>query len=223
MIRLMKKFSWIYIFYTLLSFGIIFPLFNHDRITGPSPQSLSFSYYLAHYLFLILFGAIWSLEQFEAKQKGMEFLRNLPVTVKQIVEAKLILVFFTIGINVIFTCAAFRLIFPRSDDFTSSCSIYILAGSACLVLSTLLYLGIFRYGFRKFQPWLLTSWLLFLVAPLLFQQFLFPRMGIETRDVILKLTGLNWPFLALGALGLTLVLTKTSIHTLKELLHVGTD
>ena len=78
MLRLIRKFSWPFILYSVLLTGIIFPLFNHDRITGPDPLNLSFVFTLAPYVFYVAIGAIWTHEQIESKFKGYIFLKLRP-------------------------------------------------------------------------------------------------------------------------------------------------
>ena len=63
MIYLMKKFSFIFILYLLLAVGLVFPLFNYDRLTGPDPLTLNFVFTLAPYLFFVVLGAVYIHEQ----------------------------------------------------------------------------------------------------------------------------------------------------------------
>ena len=100
----MRKFSLMFIFYTVLIFGIAMPLFNHDRITGPDPLSLSFVFYLAPYMFLVAIGSLWAHELMEEKTKSYEFLRLLPIKEYEIVGAKFALVFLSITFYVLFLC-----------------------------------------------------------------------------------------------------------------------
>ena len=76
MLRLIKKFSWPFMLYPILLIGIAFPLFNHDRLTGPDPLSLSFVFSLTPYLFSVAIGAMWTHEQLEFKSKGYFFLNS---------------------------------------------------------------------------------------------------------------------------------------------------
>lgn len=215
MLRLMRKFSWAYVLYTLLSMAIIFPLFNHDRISGPRPHDLTFAYYLAFYFFLIIIGSIWSLEEMEKRFHGNRFLQTLPISRGEIVGAKLGLVFLTVFTYVIFHCAAFRAISSDPGFFGPSCALIILAGDFCLVTSALLYLGVFRFGFDRCRPWLLSAWLCLVILPLPLNTFLLPRFGLNIRDIVKVISSFPWIPPTLAALGLFVVISRLAIRALR--------
>jgi len=215
MLRLMRKFSWSYVLYTLLSMAIVFPLFNQDRISGPRPLDLTFAYYLATYFFMIIIGSIWSLEEMEKRFHGNRFLQTLPIRSGEIVGAKLSLVFLTVLIYVIFHCAAFLAISSDPGFFGPSCTLIILAGDFCLVTSALLYLGVFRFGFDRFRPFLLFAWLCFMILPLPLHIFLLPRFGLNIRDIIDVISSLPWIPPTLAALVLFFGISRLAIRALK--------
>ncbi len=191
MLRLMKKFSFWYLLYPglLLVFGL--PLFNHDRLTGPDPLSLSFASYLAPMVWLVL-GAMWSHEQMENKFNGYAFLKILPIDVAMIVKAKFALVFISVTIYVGGCCAAFSFISTDLKYLIPSCAYVIVFGDTCLIVAALLYLGIFRYGFSRFGIFILISWVLLLISPIAIRILILKPRGISDAEIMRFLEGPIW-------------------------------
>ena len=213
MLRLMKKFAFWYILYPglLLVFGL--PLFNHDRLTGPDPLSLSFATYLAPMIWLVL-GAMWSHEQAESKTNGYAFLRILPIETARIVKAKFALVFVAVAIYVTGCSVAFAFVSTAPDYLVPSCAYVIVHGDICLVLAGLLYLGIFSFGFSRFGKYVLITWVLLLVTPVPFRiLFLKPR-GITDSDIMQFLRGPYWIIGTLICLSVYAILMKPAAKKL---------
>jgi hypothetical protein len=189
--RLVKKFSFWYILYPglLLAFGL--PLFNHDRLVGPDPLSLSFASYLAPMIWLVL-GAMYSHEQMESKVNGYAFLRILPIEPAQIVKAKFALIFISVAIYVGGCCIAFALISTDPEYLIPSCGYLITHGNICLVAAALLYLGIFRYGFSRFGKYVLIAWIFLFISPLPFRIFFLKPRGITDSDIMQFMRGPYW-------------------------------
>jgi hypothetical protein len=201
MLRLMKKFSFWYILYPglLLVFGL--PLYNHDRLSGPDPLSLSFASYLAPMIWLVL-GAMWSHEQMESKTNGYAFLRILPIEPAQIVKAKFALVFIAVAIYVGGCCAAFTLVSTDPEYLIPSCAYLIIHGDVCLVAAALLYLGIFRFGFSRFGKYVLIVWVILLISPILIRLFILKPMNISDSEIMQFMRGPYWiigTFISLAA------------------------
>jgi len=196
--------------------GLVFPAFNHDRLTSPDPLNLTFVLYLTSYLMMVVIGPIWIHEQMESKAKGYEFLFSLPIDAKDIVMAKFAVVFFSLFFYIIFQCAAFYFISSDPEYLNPACSIIIISGNFCLVISALLYLGIFRYGYAKFGKFVIFTWVIVVVSPILIFQFLLPRLGISRLDIIDRMVRLSWPLVTVISLGLYLGLMQLAIKTLKR-------
>lgn len=215
MLRLMKKFSFWYLLYPgiLLVFGL--PLFNHDRLTGPDPLSLSFATYLAPMIWLVL-GAMWSHEQMESKANGYAFLRILPIEPAQIVKAKFAVLFVAAGIYVGGCCVAFAFVSTSSDYLTPSCGYLIIHGDVCLVTAALLYLGIFRYGFSRFGKYVLIVWVCLFISPLLIRLFILKPRGISDAEIMQFLRGPYWIIGTVICLIAYYILMKLAVKRLYE-------
>lgn len=212
----MKKFSFSFILYVLITVGLVFPLFNHDRLTGPDPLSLNFVFTLAPYLFFVVLGAVYIHEQLEQKTNGYAFLRMLPVKASDIVVSKFLLVFLTALIYVGFHCVAFAKISSDPGYFNPSCAFLIINANICLVLTALVYLGIFRYGYAKVGKFVILSYFLIIISPIPINIFLLKRLGISRQAIIERTVGLNWVVVTFVGLALYFLLMRAAIKTLKK-------
>lgn len=215
MVRLMKKFSFWYILYPglLLAFGL--PLFNHDRLTGPEPLSLSFASYLAPMIWLVL-GAMYSHEQMESKTNGYAFLRILPIEPAQIVNAKFAMVFIGITMYVLGCCAAFAMISTSPDYLISSCGYIIVHADICLLAAALLYIGIFRFGYTKFGKFVLITWVCLFIMPLFIRIFILKPRGIRDSEIMAFLRGPYWIIGTVFCLAGYYLLMKLAIRNLSK-------
>jgi hypothetical protein len=214
MLRLMKKFSIWYLLYPglLLVFGL--PLFNHDRLTGPDPLSLSFATYLAPMIWLVL-GAMYSHEQMESKANGYAFLRILPIKPAQIVKAKFALVFIAVAIYVGGCCIAFALVSTNPEYLIPSCAYVIVHADICLVAAALLYLGIFRYGFSRFGKYVLIAWVCLMIFPIPFRIFFLKPRGITDSEIMQFMRGPYWIIGTIICLAGYYLLMKLAVKRLK--------
>lgn len=199
MLRLMQKFCWPFILYPVGLTGIAFPLFNHDRLTGPDPLSLSFVFTLTPYLFYVVIGAIWTQEQMEFKSKGYSILKLLPIKNRDLVLAKFLLVYLSVLIFIIFHIIAFAYISKDPNFFGPSRSFLVLNGVFCLILSAVFYLLIFRFGFDKLGKYILIVWTIILVAPLILVIFVLPKIGLTRTEIIMFAAKFNW--ILMGVIG----------------------
>jgi hypothetical protein len=221
MFRLLQKFSLSFILFILLSVGLVFPLFNHDRITGPDPLTLNFVFTLAPYLFFVVLGAIIIHEQFEQKTNGYPFLRTLPVKASAIVRSKFLLVFLTTLIYVGFHCVAFAQISPDPNYFNPSCSFLIINANLCLVLTALLYVGLFRYGYAKVGKLVIFFWLFIVISPIPINILLLKRLGISRQEIIERVISLNWIPVTLLCVALYILIMRVAIKTLEKARPIG--
>ena len=198
----MKKFAFVYFGYLAIILGFLYPLYNHDRLTGPRPLDLSFGYWQAIQIFWVIFAAMWMSEQIEFKSNGYKFLRTLPIKDKDIVGAKFIVVFGSVCIYVIFHCIAFAFISKAPDYFNPSCTIMINMGNVCLIFAGLLHVGVIKFGYMSFGKFLWILMIAGIVLPIVVTSFLLPKIGLTRYDVIEAITSVNW--IAMTAVGFAL-------------------
>ena len=196
----MKKFAFVYFGYLVLVLSLMYPLFNHDRLTGPRPLDLSFGYMQAFMIFWVIFASMWMQEQIEFKANGYKFLRTLPIKNKDIVMAKFTVVFGSVSIYVIFHCIAFAFISTAPEYLNPSRTVVINMGNVCLILTGLLHLGVLKFGYMKFGKFLLICMVIGLVLPIVVTSFLLPKIGLDRYDVLKAVTSVNWIFVTAAGL-----------------------
>jgi hypothetical protein len=192
--RLMKKYAFVYYGYMAVVLGLMYPLFNHDRLTGPRPLDLSFGYMEAFLIFMVIFASLWMHEQIEFKSNGYKFLRTLPVKNKDIVGAKFLVLFGSVFIYVVFHSIAFAFISTAPEYLNPSCTVVINMGNACLIFAGLLQLGVIKFGFMRLGKFLWILMLIGLLLPIFVTSFLLPKIGLTRYDVIRGITSVNWIF-----------------------------
>jgi hypothetical protein len=196
--------------------GAVFPAFNHDRLTSPNPLSLTFVLYLSSYLLMVVIASIWTHEQMESKVKGYAFLRTLPIDAKDIVAAKFAVVLLSLIFYTIFHCAAFYSISSNPEYFNPACSIIIISADICLIISALLYLGIFRFGYNTFGKFVILVWIVIVISPIPIYQFLLPRLRISRLEIIDHVARLSWPLVTAVSLIVYFGLMRLAAKALKK-------
>ncbi len=211
MLRLMKKFAVVYYGYMAIILGLLYPLYNYDRLKGSDPFDLSFGYTQAFGIFWIIFASMWMSEQIEFKANGYKFLRTLPIKNNNIVVAKYAVVFGAVFIYVVFNCIAFAFISRAPEYFNLSCKVVINFGNVCLIFAGLFHFGVIKFGYEKFGKFLIIMMVIGLVFPLLATSFLLPKIGLDRYDVIKSIISVNWIFLTAVGLAVYYGLMRISM------------
>jgi hypothetical protein len=185
---LLRKNSGFFLFYIAIYFGFLFPMINYDRFQAAAPLSLGFVFFITTYIYWLVLGAVYSHEQLEHKNNGYAFLRNLPISRRDLVLSKYILVFLSVLIYISVQYIWLGSIFPDPGDTATARAYVLINSSFCLVLAGWFYALIFRYGFGKFGKILLVSWILLLISPILILTLILPKLGLTRMDIILFLT-----------------------------------
>jgi len=192
MLRLIKKFSVMYVLYLGLYMVLLFPLLNYDRVTGPDTEDPSYMFYQGIFLVWVVLGALWAHENLEHKTHGYRFLQTLPLGWRKILGAKFALVFATTAAFTVYQSAMLWILTGNGPLAAASWNYNAVLGSLCLILAGLAYLGISRFGFVLFGKLLLGIWIFLFLSPILMREFILPPMGITVDDVLQMVIGMNW-------------------------------
>ena len=207
----MKKYAFVYYGYMALVLGLMYPLFNHDRLTGPRPLDLSFGYFQAISIFWVIFASMWMHEQIEFKANGYNFLRTLPIKNRDIVGAKFAVIFGAVFIYVVFHCIAFAFISKAPEYFNPSCTAVINMGSLSLIFAGLLQVGVFKFGYMNFGKYLWILMIIGIVLPIVVTSFLLPKIGLTRYDVLNTITSVNWIFMTAAGLAVYYGLMRMAV------------
>ncbi len=213
---LMKKFSLMYVLYAALYAGLLFPLLNYDRITGSDPRDPIYIFYQGSFIFWVVLGSLWAHEQMEHKARGYGFLRTLPLRIQDIVRAKFSLVLLAVLFIVVFQAGSIRLLTKDRDLASSTWNYSMVIGNLCLILAGLAYAGIFRFGFSRFSKWILGTWLLLFLYPLILREFLMPAFNLSVDDVLSRMTGFNWIPVSMAALAVFWALMRLTARLWRD-------
>lgn len=197
MLRLIKKFSVMYVFFLGLYAVLVFPLLNHDRITGPDPENPIYIFYQGVYLIWMVLGALWAHENLENKTNGYRFLQTLPLGGKKIIGAKFALVLASTTLFIVYQSVMIRILTGNALLAATTWAYMAVLGSLCLVLAGLAYVGIYRFGFTRFGKLLLGLWLLLFLSPIILRELLLPTLQLTVDDVLGFVIGLNWVVVSL--------------------------
>jgi hypothetical protein len=190
MLRLMKKNALYYVTYA----AIIFPLmalyfyFVRKELSGPMVM------FQGLWLILIVEGALAVNEKAEEKSKAYDFLRILPITDRDIVLSKFLVVLLT-SIFLVALNHMLYLFVPGSVHLYTIGRILVpLSAAYALVLAGTSYIIIFRFGHAAFVKFLWTAMIISMVAPVLVFENVVLKMGLDISIITDKLNQFRWLF-----------------------------
>ncbi len=184
----MKKNAPVFVLY----FVVIVILLTILRVFTGSGLSTAFVLVSGILVFLLVFGATFMNEQYEEKHNGYAFLDTLPVTAREIVEAKFVLVLLTSGFLVGFCIILYSLSSGSQDTVVIACSYALLNGVVCLTLTGMNYIGIFTLGFTKYFVLVMSGLLAIGFVPMFLLMTYRDRMDILVENILAFYAGINW-------------------------------
>lgn len=142
MLRLIQKNSVFYILYA----GVLLPLMALYLINTRDALDGMGALFLGQWLMLLVVGSLMVVEQNEKKFNGYSFLRTLPLTSRQIVGSKFLLVFLMVFF--LFISENIILVFIQgTPELLKTARIFIfLFANGALILSALIYVISFKFG-----------------------------------------------------------------------------
>jgi hypothetical protein len=144
------------------------------------------------WMVLIVEGAIAANEKSEEKSKGYEFLRTLPLTDREIVKSKFMLVLLTAGF--VLACNSILYMFmPGPSHLKELGPLYaLICANFCLVLAGISYIIIFRYGHAAFVKFVWIATIVIMLTPILLFEFVVRKMDIDFKALIEGINQNNW-------------------------------
>lgn len=185
---IIKKNMNLFVIYFVITTGLIGIL---KLITG-SDLSTVFVIIGGILVFLLVFGSTLTNEQYEEKNKGYRFLDTLPVTEREIAEAKFTLVLVAVGLNVGFLVILITLSEGAPEAIVLARSFVLFIGVVCLILAGVNYVGIFALGFTKYLVVIGIGWVALAFVPMVIMKTFEGRMDILREKVLNFYTGIDW-------------------------------
>lgn len=207
---LIKKNSMIFISYVIPFTALLtFYWFVENKAEEPH-----FVIVLFFWMWIMTIGFISSGEQQEAKNKGYEFLKTLPLTDGEIVAPKFLLTFLMV---VLITCHyLFLFSFFKGSALQLKIILFFLPVNAmvCLLLAGLLYIGVFKYGFSRMHTVFWGVAFGSVAVMILGVELVLPKIKLQLMAMIDFLINVSWAFQLLAA-GLVLycyyLMMKTAV------------
>lgn len=149
-------------------------------------------------IYILTMSSVMINEQDEDKNHGYTFLQALPLTVREIVMAKFALPFFIVAFIVGFAFVLF-VFFSGTPQWLAVSRVFILMnGAFSLVITALIYIGIYRFGYMRFiRLFLVFVMVLGLVPQILLFRFMPHLKNIDFAQVVEYITHIN-PFLIIA-------------------------
>jgi hypothetical protein len=186
--KILKKNMNFFVFY----FVIITSLIVFLRLITGSKLSTSYVIFAGILVLFLVFGSTFTNEQYEEKNKGYSFLDTLPVTAREIVEAKYALVLLAVGLCVGFILILFSISGSSPEMISTARSYVLFMGVICLILAGVNYIGIFALGFTKFLIIVGMGWLVLAIIPTIILRTYQGRMDVLKATVLNFFSGIDW-------------------------------
>ena len=173
--------------------------------------------FLCFWAFLLVSGSLSTSEGYEEKNNGYNILKVLPITNKEIVSSKFLLVLGSVlmvtGLNI------FLLVLRNSSPGKINFMIMvgILWGVICLIYGAVMYVGIFKLGFTRMTKYFWTFFIVFLVIMIfLLGDFIIPILKSKAESIVRFADSKLWILIAAAGIILYFYLYKYAIKV-KEL------
>lgn len=177
-----------FVFYFVIIASLIVVL----RLITGSELSTAFVIISGVLIFALVFGSTFTNEQYEEKNKGYMFLDTLPVTAREIAEAKFALVLLSVGLCVGFLLILISLSVSSLETTAVARSYVLFTGVACLILAGVNYIGIFALGFTKYLVVVGVGWVTLSLTPMIILRTYEGRMHVLQETILNFFNGIDW-------------------------------
>jgi len=178
----------------LIPLGIFLILYFTEFYEG---GKLPVFIFLCFWAFLLVSGSLSTSESYEEKNNGYQILGALPLTDKEIVGSKFIMVAAAVTlVTLLNTCLLFiRMGSPELLQF--KIMIGIVWGVCCLLYGAVMYIGIFRLGFTRMTKYFWTAFLIIIVLMIFFAGDVMAGLKIDLMSLNRFSQGPLWKMAAL--------------------------
>lgn len=124
--------------------------------------------FLCFWAFLLTSGSLSTSESYEEKNSGYRILSILPVTDKEIVASKFLMVLAAVSLITLMNVALLFIRIGSSEKPWMMIMIGLLWGVFCLLYGAVMYIGIFKLGYTRMTKYFWTAFLIIIVLMIFF-------------------------------------------------------
>lgn len=124
--------------------------------------------FLCFWAFLLISGSLSTSESYEEKNQGYRILSTLPVTDREIVTSKFIMIFGAVTIITLLNITLLIIRLDSPEKLSAMIMLGILWGVFCLLYGAVMYIGIFKLGFTRMTKYFWTMFLIVIVLMMFF-------------------------------------------------------
>ncbi len=212
MLMLMKK----DLLYYFVYFGYFTGLNVWVIIEGSSPIGIVST--LGFFLTFTIAGGAWGVELYEEKNKGYKLLSTLPITVRQLVAGKYLMILVFECLSLVFAYALLRALPANPAFFAVSWAFIIVIANLSMILTAIFYFAIFRFGFGQFSQGMSFLALMALaLLPIILKAIFGGGGGFDMAALVALCTPLNLVLLSSGGLVIYFLLMKVTARTVHSI------
>ncbi len=124
--------------------------------------------FLCFWAFLLISGSLSTSESYEEKNNGYRMLSALPITDKEIVASKFLMVLGAVSVVTVLNIFLLLIRMDSPDKLQMKIMIGVLWGVFCLLYGAVMYIGIFKLGFTRMTKYFWTAFLVIIVLLIFF-------------------------------------------------------
>jgi len=124
--------------------------------------------FLCFWAFLLISGSLSTSESYEEKNNGYRILSSLPITDREIVRSKFLMVFCAVTMITLLNVILLIIRLQSVEGLGMKIMIGILWGVFCLHYGALMYIGIFKLGYTRMTKYFWTAFLFTIVLMVFF-------------------------------------------------------
>lgn len=138
----------------------------------------------SYFLFLLISSTVSLTEQYEDQNKGYKFLRMLPVTIREIVTAKFLVVLMVVVILTAYHWVFFSFFSRNADHLALSWTFTMAVAVLGLVWVGVMYVCIYRFGMSRMVKYIWFVVILYLATLVITMELLLPDMDVDLPALI---------------------------------------
>lgn len=167
--------------------------------------------FLCFWAFLLISGSLSTSESYEEKNQGYMILSILPVTDKEIVTSKFIMILGAVSIVTLLNIILLIIRLNSPEKISAMIMLGILWGVFCLLYGAVMYIGIFKLGFTRMTKYFWTMFLIVIVLMMFFVGDVLNGLKINIETLYSFSRSVIWALISIAGIFVYYFLYKYAI------------